>query len=191
MILNTDSKWQPNQNQFHRQVHIFSNQLQNSGFRIGKSSVKLSHRTWWFVQQSSCCTGQNRIHFVIFTADILQQHTESRVHNGKRSHCVGSGRSLFHYVIQNSVYKTFRGINEFLTEYLDHCTHCVRLSLPVSWANCVARMPLYRPAVPPMAAPIITDDPICENANSKRPLCRDAPSGNMNSGWACCRNLGS
>lgn len=61
-------------------------------------------------------------------------------------------------------------------------TYCVRLSFPVCWASVVVRIPLYRPAVPPMAAPIITDDPICEKANSKRPRCLDAPSGNMNSG---------
>lgn len=37
----------------------------------------------------------------------------------------------------------------------------------------------------------ITAEPICENANSKRPRCFDAPSGNMNSGCAFCKSLGS
>lgn len=37
----------------------------------------------------------------------------------------------------------------------------------------------------------ITDEPICEKANSNRPLCFAAPSGNMNSGCDCCRIRGS
>lgn len=37
----------------------------------------------------------------------------------------------------------------------------------------------------------IAVDPICENANSNRPRCFDAPSGNINSGCACFRNRGS
>lgn len=49
----------------------------------------------------------------------------------------------------------------------------------------------FIPAVPPIAAPIITDDPICEKANSKRPRCFAAPSGNINSGCAVCKYLGS
>lgn len=37
----------------------------------------------------------------------------------------------------------------------------------------------------------MTAEPICENANSKRPRCLDAPSGNMNSGFDCCNSRGS
>lgn len=70
-------------------------------------------------------------------------------------------------------------------------TYCVLRSFPVSLANVVNRTPLYRPAVPPIAAPTITEDPICEKASSKRPRCLDAPSGKINSGCACCRYLGS
>lgn len=61
-------------------------------------------------------------------------------------------------------------------------TYCVLLSFPVCFANAVDLIPLYNPATPPIDAPIITEEPICEKANSKRPLCLDAPSGNMNSG---------
>lgn len=63
--------------------------------------------------------------------------------------------------------------------------------MPVSPAIDVALMPLYKPDVPPIPAPAIQAAPIWLKANSKRPLCFKAPSGNINSGWLTGRYDGS
>lgn len=70
-------------------------------------------------------------------------------------------------------------------------TYCVRRNFPVWPARVVLRRPLYKPPTPPTAAPAIHETPICEKASSKRPLCRAAPSGKMNSGWLCGKYTGS
>lgn len=70
-------------------------------------------------------------------------------------------------------------------------TYCVLLNLPVSPAIDVALIPLYKPDAPPIPAPAIHAAPIWLKANSKRPLCFTAPSGNINSGWLTGRYEGS
>lgn len=75
--------------------------------------------------------------------------------------------------------------------HVNTLTYCVRRNFPVWPASVVFRRPLYKPPIPPTAAPAIHETPIWEKASSKRPLCRDAPSGKINSGWLWGKYTGS
>lgn len=61
-------------------------------------------------------------------------------------------------------------------------TYVVAFNLPVCPSKVTFFNPVYKPLAPPMKAPPMQLEPICEKANSNLFLFSLAPSGRMNSG---------